>query len=141
MVSILIKNGLVLTSDSRNTILAEGAVAVDKDKIVDVGPSSKLEKKYKADVVLDATGKIVMPGLICSHNHMYNSITHGMPWREAPNTFIGFLEDLWWPYIEDPLTKDEIYASALQGVRQDDQERDDRHGRRVGGTLLPSRFS
>jgi 5-methylthioadenosine/S-adenosylhomocysteine deaminase len=112
LVSILIRNGLIVTSDPRSRIIERGDVVIDRDKIVDIGPSDEIEQ-YSADTVINAEGKIVMPGLVCSHNHMYNAITHGMPWKEAPDTFIGFLENLWWPYIEDPLTKDEIYASAL----------------------------
>jgi len=113
LVSILIKNGMIVTSDAKNSIIARGAIAIDKDKIVEVGPTKEIEKKYSADHLLNADGKVVMPGMICCHNHMYNAITHAMPWKESPTSFIGFLEDLWWPYIEDQFTKDQIYASAL----------------------------
>lgn len=112
MVSILVKNGIVVTLDPNDRIIEDGAVAVEKDKIVDIGLSKELEKKYSADHVIDAKGKVVIPGMICSHNHVYNAITHAMPFKHSPTTFIGFLEDLWWPYIEDQLTKDEIYAAA-----------------------------
>jgi cytosine/adenosine deaminase-related metal-dependent hydrolase len=113
LVSILIKNGMIVTSDSKSRIIGRGAIAIDKDKIVEVGPTKEIEKEYSADQVLNADGKVVMPGMICCHNHMYNAITHAMPWKESPTSFIGFLEDLWWPYIEDQFTKDQIYASAL----------------------------
>ncbi|HJX24046.1 MAG TPA: amidohydrolase [Candidatus Bathyarchaeia archaeon] len=113
MVSILIKNGIIVTSDAKNRIIGRGAIAIDKDKIVEVGPTKEIEKKYSADQSLNADGKVVLPGMICCHNHMYNAITHAMPWKESPTSFIGFLEDLWWPYIEDQFTKDQIYASSL----------------------------
>lgn len=116
MGSILIKNGMVLTADSRNRIIENGGVFIDEDIIKDVGPSIELEKKHRGDVILDASGKLVMPGMVSCHTHMYGIITHGMPlqtFHSRKRSFMGSLEEVWWPYVEDQLTQKEVYAAAL----------------------------
>jgi imidazolonepropionase len=50
-------------------IIADGAVAVDKDKIIDVGRSKTIAAKYQAAKTIDAGGKTVTPGLIDAHTH------------------------------------------------------------------------
>ena len=54
MVDLLIKNGYVITVDEKRRIIKNGAVAIDGNKIVDVGKTDDLIKKYKADEVIDA---------------------------------------------------------------------------------------
>ena len=63
MVDILIKNGKIL--DGSGSKATAGDVAIENEKIVDVG----MLQNVKADVVIDATGKIVSPGFIDMHSH------------------------------------------------------------------------
>lgn len=65
----LIKNGYVITVDQDFTIYQHGAVCYENDKIVEVGETSKLEAKYQDAKIIDATDKIIMPGLINTHLH------------------------------------------------------------------------
>ncbi len=51
-------------------ILYYAAVAVDKGVIIDYGPSDEILRKYKAKREIDASGKLVTPGLIDTHTHM-----------------------------------------------------------------------
>ena len=51
-------------------ILYDAAVAVDKGVIIDYGPSDEILRKYKAKREIDASGKLVTPGLIDTHTHM-----------------------------------------------------------------------
>ncbi len=66
---ILITDGTILTMDSSNTKFNSGALAIKKDEIVSLGDADKLMKEYTADEIIDASGCIVMPGLINAHNH------------------------------------------------------------------------
>ncbi|MCD6483547.1 MAG: amidohydrolase [Candidatus Odinarchaeota archaeon] len=77
MVDLLIKNGYVITVDEKRRIIKNGAVAIDGNKIVDVGKTDDLIKKYKADEVIDAKDKIVMPGLIDTHVHLAQAMIRG----------------------------------------------------------------
>ncbi len=51
-------------------ILYDAAVAVDKGVIIDYGPNDEILRKYKAKREIDASGKLVTPGLIDTHTHM-----------------------------------------------------------------------
>ena len=113
MVSLVIENGLIVTMDKQQRILKRGTVAVEDGKIIGVEKASKAKGKYKTEKVIDATGKIVMPGLICSHHHLYSTFARGMsiPGEPAKN-FVEILEKLWWK-LDNLLTKEDIYYSSL----------------------------
>ena len=111
MVDILIKNGLVLTMDRERRIIREGAIAIEKNKIVDVGKSSDLVKSVRADKVIDASGRIVMPGLVCTHCHTHSKVWMGIPTPPATELY-SILSTGWWPMLEDQLTKKDVYNIA-----------------------------
>ena len=113
MVNLVIKNGLVVTMDKHQRILKRGTLAIEGEKIIGVEKASKSKGKYKAEKVIYATGKIVMPGLICVHHHLYSTFARGMaiPGEPARN-FVEILEKLWWK-LDNLLTKEDIYYSSL----------------------------
>lgn len=111
MVDMLIKNGLVVTMDKDRRVIADGSVAVEDGRIVSVKHGSA--GKGKPEEVIDARGKIVMPGLICSHTHLYRVLMRGAPLKvEPPTDFSQVLQRGLWP-MEDAMTKEDAYASAL----------------------------
>jgi len=59
MVDFLIENGLVYTMDPRRRIIDRGTVAIEGDKILDIGTGVELRTKYEVDQVIDAKGKAV----------------------------------------------------------------------------------
>jgi cytosine/adenosine deaminase-related metal-dependent hydrolase len=69
MASILIRNGTILTMDKSRRVIEKGAVAIENDKIIDVGPAKDVQKRHKARKVINAENKVIMPGLIDSHGH------------------------------------------------------------------------
>jgi imidazolonepropionase len=51
-------------------IVSEGAMLIQDGKVIATGPSSQIEKELPADVVVvDATGKVVLPGFVDAHAH------------------------------------------------------------------------
>jgi len=111
VVDLLIKNGLVVTMDKDRRILKEGTVAVENGRIASVGRGIKI--KEKPEETIDAKGKIVMPGLICSHTHLYGMLLRGAPLKiEPPSDFSQILQRVWWP-MDEAMTRDDAYASAL----------------------------
>jgi 5-methylthioadenosine/S-adenosylhomocysteine deaminase len=66
---ILIVNGIVVTMDARRRVIEGGAVAIEKDRIVAVGTTAALSRRYVARKTIDATGQVVMPGLVDAHAH------------------------------------------------------------------------
>ena len=77
-IDLLVSHALVVTMDPARRILADGAIAVQGDTILDVGSSGDLSGKYNARHAIDAHGALVMPGLINAHTHMAMSLFRGL---------------------------------------------------------------
>jgi len=68
-VSLVINNGIVITVDGNRRVLNPGSVAINGTDIVAVDTPATIAARYKAAETIDATGKVVMPGLINTHTH------------------------------------------------------------------------
>ena len=68
-IDLVVRNGTVVTIDPGRRVIADGAVAVDKGRIVAVGPAAEIAATYTGRDVLAAAGGIVMPGLVNAHGH------------------------------------------------------------------------
>jgi 5-methylthioadenosine/S-adenosylhomocysteine deaminase len=66
--SIVVTNGIVVTMDG-DRVLNPGAVAIDGRNIVAVDTPAAIAAGYTAGEVIDATGHVVMPGLVNTHTH------------------------------------------------------------------------
>ncbi|QQK08390.1 amidohydrolase family protein [Miniphocaeibacter halophilus] len=79
MIDILIKNGIIVTVNSKREILYNGALAIKDNRIIDVGENKSLTNKY-TDVkkTIDAKGKVVFPGFINTHTHLFQSLLKGL---------------------------------------------------------------
>jgi 5-methylthioadenosine/S-adenosylhomocysteine deaminase len=75
---LIIKNATVLTMDEDLTVFAPGALTVQGDSIIAVGPQSEILASYTADEMVDAGGKILMPGLINAHTHVPMTLLRGL---------------------------------------------------------------
>ncbi|HWI16631.1 MAG TPA: amidohydrolase [Vicinamibacterales bacterium] len=67
--TLVITNGIVITVDGSRRVLNPGAVAINGRDIVAVDTPAAIAARYKAAQTIDATGKVVMPGLINTHTH------------------------------------------------------------------------
>ena len=74
MTTLLVRNAdMLVTMDAQRREIRGGSVFV-RDKVIEaVGPADELP--LTADQVIDARGQIVIPGLINTHHHMYQSLT------------------------------------------------------------------
>lgn len=68
-VSLIIANGIVITVDGTQRILNPGSVAINGTEIVAIDTPAAISARYRGADTLDATGKVVMPGLINTHTH------------------------------------------------------------------------
>ena len=76
-IDLMITNGLVLTMDPDHTPIANGAVAIHGDTIVDVGTAEALHS-YRPRQTIDARGGIIMPGLVNAHTHAAMTCFRGL---------------------------------------------------------------
>src|SRR5262245_30185641 len=78
MSRILIKNGYVVPVDAARNVFPGGYVSVDGARITTVGPTAAAPAADGFDEVLDATGCIVLPGLINMHQHHWYTLFKGL---------------------------------------------------------------
>jgi 5-methylthioadenosine/S-adenosylhomocysteine deaminase len=68
-VDLVIANGIVVTMDASRRVLSPGSVAISGATIAGVGTPEEIARTFKAGEVLEASGRVVMPGLINTHGH------------------------------------------------------------------------
>jgi 8-oxoguanine deaminase len=91
--TMLVKNADVLvTMDAERCEIARGGLYIEDNRIVAVGSTEALPSA--ADEVLDLTGHIVLPGLINTHHHMYQTLTRALPAAQDAELF-GWLRALY----------------------------------------------
>ena len=82
MSQVLIKNGYVITVDPQRRIYPDGFVLINGNKIESIGSSAQMPTGDMAHT-LDASGMVVIPGLINAHQHFYYHLFKGLgPGRE-----------------------------------------------------------
>jgi 5-methylthioadenosine/S-adenosylhomocysteine deaminase len=64
--------------DGDRPVLADGAVAIDDGRIIDVGPRGEISQRYRATDTLDGRNRVVMPGLINGHAHSAMTLMRGL---------------------------------------------------------------
>ena len=113
---LLIGNGRLITRDPALPYLADGAVAVEGERVKEVGTLADLKAKYPEARFVDAKGGVIMPGLINAHTHIYSGLARGLAIDgNNPTNFLEVLEGTWWN-IDRHLTLDGTRASAYATV-------------------------
>jgi 8-oxoguanine deaminase len=93
MPTLLIRNArCVATFDDARRELADASVFIRDHLIEAIGPAAELPQT--ADEVIDARGHLVMPGLVNTHHHMYQSLTRAIPAVQDAELF-GWLRGLY----------------------------------------------
>jgi putative selenium metabolism protein SsnA len=113
---LLVKGGTAVTMDPKRRVIPDAGIAVEDGEIVAVGSMDDVSKGFGADEVVDAKGCIVMPGLICSHTHLYGIALRGSALSvKPPSDFLQILQRIWWP-VDEALTNEDAYATTLAAV-------------------------
>jgi len=108
---VYIRGGILITVDKERRIIKDGGIVIEGNRIVKVGKREDLDKDYlhHTDIVIDASRKIVMPGLIDLHVHMAQAMIRGMAQYVR---LIPWLKDYVWP-LQGHYTTDDGKTSAL----------------------------
>ncbi|MBK9164670.1 MAG: amidohydrolase [Acidobacteria bacterium] len=77
-VDMLIVGGTVVTMDGSRRVIVDGAVAISGDTITAVGTRAELTRSHKATRTIDASGKVIVPGLINTHTHIPMTLFRGI---------------------------------------------------------------
>ncbi len=113
----IIKRGTIFTVDESFREIKDGSIVIEGNKIVAIGKSDEIARKYKGDNVIDAQGKAIMPGLVDLHYHsatftrgtMCEVMLKGMPMEKL-------LVEFFYPFMEQITHKDVLAESSLAYV-------------------------
>ncbi|MDI6803553.1 MAG: putative aminohydrolase SsnA [Bacteroidota bacterium] len=108
--TLLIKNGIIITLGEKNRVLYDHAVLCEDGLIKSIAPVKSFTGTY--DKVIDAAGKVVMPGFINSHMHFYSTMVRGYGKAAPSKDFNEVLHNLWWR-LDKQLILDDCYYSTL----------------------------
>lgn len=110
MTSIFIKNGIIVTMDSKRRIIRDGAIAIIDNEIVAVGKTGELLKDYgDAEFVIDAKDHVVMPGLVNTHTHFFQELGKNLG---TDVNLLDWFRVAWQPIVEG--MTDEDYYNAVK---------------------------
>ncbi len=104
----IVYGGTIVTVGSKG-VIRDGALVVQDGEIIDVGKTVDLKGKYPRYERIRADGKVVMPGLINTHQHAAMSLLRGYA-DDYPLKV--WLEEWIWP-LEKHMTGHDIYVGAL----------------------------
>ncbi len=88
------------------------------DVIDAVAPQIELRAQFPHDHILEKPEQVLMPGFVDAHTHLYGLLAHGIPLMKAPEGFMPFLEDFWWPLVENQLDVELIKAATAWNCSQ-----------------------
>ncbi len=114
MSTLLVKNASVLVSmDDRQREIPEGGLFVRDGLIEQVGVSSELPQT--ADEVLDLKGALLLPGLVNTHHHFYQTLTRAVPAAQDANLFhwLKTLYPIW-----GRMTPEDIFISTQTALAE-----------------------
>ncbi|HUM72503.1 MAG TPA: amidohydrolase family protein, partial [Chloroflexota bacterium] len=115
MTTLLVRNArLLITMNDAGERITNGALFVRGNVIEWVGDTAVLPPHYHtADHMIDATDQVVLPGLVNTHHHLYQTLTRAL----APNSgLFAWLKTLYpiWARMDG----EAIYISALVGMAE-----------------------
>ncbi|MGI9237021.1 MAG: amidohydrolase family protein [Woeseiaceae bacterium] len=78
LIDLIMLGDYVVSMDGAGTVYENGAVAIDENLIVAIGPAERILAEYSAVETLDGDKRIVMPGLINGHSHAAMTLLRGV---------------------------------------------------------------
>ncbi len=113
MTTLLVKNAYIVTMDDHQREIAEGGLFIRDGFIEQVGATRDLPST--ADEVLDLKGHVVLPGLVNTHHHFYQTLTRAVPAAQDANLF-NWLKTLY--PIWARLQPDDIFVSTQTALAE-----------------------
>ena len=108
MSATVIKGAFLMTE---NGLKKDYGLRMEEDRIVQIAPNDKLLVN-EADKLIEVPDEMILPGFVNGHNHMYGFLSHGITAEAMVTEFESFLDDFWWPYVEDRLNHGLVEATA-----------------------------
>ncbi len=113
MPTLLIKNAHLFTMDDHHTEIPDGGLFIRDGFIEQVGQTESLHST--ADEILDLKGHVLLPGLVNTHHHFYQTLTRAVPAAQDANLF-NWLKTLY--PIWARLTPHDIFTSTQTALAE-----------------------
>jgi 5-methylthioadenosine/S-adenosylhomocysteine deaminase len=75
---IVIRDATVVTSDAARIVHHDAAIVVDARRIVAIGPTEEIDRRYPGAERVGGRGKAVFPGLVNGHTHLWLTVARGI---------------------------------------------------------------
>src|SRR6202453_4288163 len=112
--SFIFADGWLITMNDRREILERGSVCVENERIAAVGSRQQLQQRYPEAEVVDCTGRIVLPGMVNTHTHLFQTLLKGLG--------DDMVLKKWFTCMTGPsavhLTAQDAHAAALHGCTE-----------------------
>lgn len=109
--SYLLADGWIITMNEQREILERGSLVIEHDKIAAIGTHADLASRYPEAEVIDCTDNIIMPGMVNTHTHLFQTLLKGLG--------DDMVLKKWFTCMTGPsavaLTERDVYAAALHG--------------------------
>lgn len=113
MSTLLIENGAIITVNPQQEVFSRGYVLIDGDRITHLAEGeASPEVRNQAFEIIDATDCIVMPGLVNSHVHLFQTLTRGL---SDNRDLLPWLEEVAFPVYEY-MTPEDMYLASMVGA-------------------------
>ena len=76
--SIILADGWLITMNTRREVLESASVCVEGDRIAAIGTRQQLQHRYPEAETVDCSGHIVMPGMVNTHTHLFQTLLKGL---------------------------------------------------------------
>ncbi|MBP3484020.1 MAG: amidohydrolase family protein [Oscillospiraceae bacterium] len=110
-------NAKLISLDPSAPYLENAYLKTDGTKIAGIGDMQLFNTQaVEPDAELeDVKGKIIMPGMVCTHSHFYGQLIRGMAVHYRLRNWQNVLQQLWWN-VDRALDEEMNYASAVMGL-------------------------
>ncbi len=114
MPRIILRAGFLLGPQG---LVPNAGVVVSGGRIEQTGPNAELVP-LPGDEVIDAPDRLLAPGFVNGHTHLYGMLSHGITAETLVSGFSSFLEDFWWPYVENRVDHDLVRAASAWSMAE-----------------------
>lgn len=113
----IIKNAMIVVPEGHNGLIRNGFIRIDGSRIAEIDTMDKLtaEKQAGAEII-DAKGKIAIPGFVSTHSHLYSAVVRSIPhagYDDVDFSFVSWMDRFWFKMLEDKVNPKDVYAGTL----------------------------
>lgn len=97
MADLLLDDATIVTMNPRREVMERGAIAIEGQHIVEVGKSEEIARRHKSARVINAKGKVILPGFVNAHTHgIHNLLRGGL---SVDRSLYDWLWNVLWPGV------------------------------------------